>query len=410
MDQPLNTLHIINDLDVGGAEMMLYHFLSEHDPEGRHSNVLSMTTAGPVAKRLGNLQVPVQALGFKRRVPGPQALFRMAHKTRKLIPKILHGWMYHANLAASASAWFLPRRTPVIWSVHHSLVDINHEKPLTRHVIRLGRCLSRRASAIVYCSRVSARQHERLGFASERTMVIPNGIDCRTFQPDKHGRKKLVQKLGVPETGVVIGMLARQHPMKDYPNLIRAFARLSSHSKANVHLLLIGRGVTENNSSIEAAVRAAGVGDKVTLSEERDDLPEVLSGLDILALSSAWGEAFPITVGCAMASGVPAVVTDLGDCSWIVGDTGRIVPPRDNEALATGLQDLIARGKEGRARIGAAARRRVLENFSLATFVKCHRELYGEVLTSHGDHSRQAVRDKPPHLLTNRAMESLDNF
>ncbi|MDH3661299.1 MAG: glycosyltransferase, partial [Alphaproteobacteria bacterium] len=280
---------------------------------------------------------------------------------------------------ASYASWFLPRRTPVIWSIHHSLVDIEHEKPLTQKVIRWSARVSRKASAIVYCSQVSARQHERLGFAPERTLVIPNGIDCDRFKPSEHGRRRLAERLGVPENGVLIGMLARHHPMKDFPNLIRAFADLVRRNVADLHLLLVGRDVTSQNGAVEGAVRETGVGDRVTLSEERNDLPDLLSGLDILAVSSAWGEAFPVIVGSAMASGVPAVVTDLGDCSWIVGDTGRVVPPRNVEALAAGLAALIHEGEGGRARLGAAARQRVLDNFSLKSFVERHRSLYNEV-------------------------------
>ena len=83
-----------------------------------------------------------------------------------------------------------------------------------------------------------------------------------------------------------------------------------------------------------------------------------------------------------MASGVPCVVTDLGDCGWLVGDTGVVVPPRDTEALAAGLEHLVNLGPDGRRALGAAARRRILENFSLASVAQRYEALYQRLVAN----------------------------
>ena len=82
-----------------------------------------------------------------------------------------------------------------------------------------------------------------------------------------------------------------------------------------------------------------------------------------------------------MASGVPCVATDVGDNAWIIGDTGDVVPPRDPDALATALERLIVLGPEGRRRLGAAARARVIENFTLAEVVRQYEALYQRLVT-----------------------------
>jgi glycosyltransferase involved in cell wall biosynthesis len=83
-----------------------------------------------------------------------------------------------------------------------------------------------------------------------------------------------------------------------------------------------------------------------------------------------------------MASGIPAVVTDVGDCSWLVGDTGAIVPPRDTDALVAALKGMLDLGEQGRRGLGLRARQRVIENFSLEQYVERHTALYEKALAA----------------------------
>lgn len=77
-----------------------------------------------------------------------------------------------------------------------------------------------------------------------------------------------------------------------------------------------------------------------------------------------------------MSCGVPCVVTDVGDSAWIVGNTGRVVPPRNPEALANTWKELIDQGAEGREVLGKAARARIIEYFSIDSVVAQYESLY----------------------------------
>jgi glycosyltransferase involved in cell wall biosynthesis len=101
----------------------------------------------------------------------------------------------------------------------------------------------------------------------------------------------------------------------------------------------------------------------------------LFASLDISTLSSR-SEAFPLVVGEAMASGVPCVVTDVGDAAEIVGTTGVVVAPRDLQALAEAWNKLIEAGPEGRARLGELARKRIEERYSLQATVTRYQDLY----------------------------------
>jgi glycosyltransferase involved in cell wall biosynthesis len=100
-----------------------------------------------------------------------------------------------------------------------------------------------------------------------------------------------------------------------------------------------------------------------------------MAATDVM-VSSSWTEAFPNVVGEAMACGVPCVVTDVGDSSWIVGSTGRVVPPRNPEALGAAVRGVLALQPAERKQLGLAARQRVEREFSLGAVAHRYEDLY----------------------------------
>lgn len=391
VERSVKVLHVITGLEVGGAEIMLWRLLSASDRERFPASVLSLMPPGPIAAPIAAMGIGVYGLGMARRLPGPASIGRLLQVSRRLAPDLIQGWMYHGNLAGTFAWWRQRRRPSLVWSIHHSLTGLADEKPLTRRLIVLGARLSRLPQAIVYCSRESARQHEALGFDPARRVILPNGIDTDLFRPDPEAGARLRALVGAPAGTPLIGMAARAHPMKDHANLIRAAARLVQDG-IELRLVLFGRGVDAANPDLAAEVRAAGLGTRVSLMRQRDDLPRLVPGLDLMVSPSAWGEAFPLAIGEAMASGVPCLVTDIGDCAWLVGDAGEVVPPRDTEALAAALRRYLALPQEARRALGERARARVVENFALPAITRRYEDLYAGLAAR-----RDAV---PPVLAT----------
>ena len=97
----------------------------------------------------------------------------------------------------------------------------------------------------------------------------------------------------------------------------------------------------------------------------RSDVSKVHNAFDLEVSSSAWGEGFSNAIAEAMATGVPCVVTDVGDSSAVVGDTGWVCPPGRPDELASAIVAALARPDE-LARRGVLARQRIVEQFSEA--------------------------------------------
>jgi glycosyltransferase involved in cell wall biosynthesis len=321
----MRVLHIISNLTTGGAEMMLYKILHTMNRERFESVVISLMDEGRFGKALKKAGLEVHTLGMKAGKPSVKAVWRLLHLIRSINPDIIQGWMPHGNLAASLSRVFLGKQVPVIWNIRHALYNIQHEKKGTAKVIKVGAMLSKRTAKIIYNSRVSAQQHQAFGYSASQTVIIPNGFDTQQFQPSQTAREKLRKTLQVPEDTFLIGLIARYHPVKDHANFLNAAARLVK-AREDVQFVLAGRDVELSNPLIAELVQRQKLADRVHMLGERQDISDLTAGLDI-ATSSSYTESLPNTVGEAMACGVPCVVTDVGDSAWLVGETGKVVPP-----------------------------------------------------------------------------------
>jgi len=367
--------HIITDLDTGGAEIMLYKLLSSLHDETLNSSVISLMGRGKITDRIEALGVKVETLDLGQgERPSWQTIKKLRQFMRAFNPDIVQGWMYHGNIAATVAVFLFDpmcRKVKLFWNVRQTLYDVNSEKMQTRWLIVLGRWLSFFPHSIIYNSNLSVEQHCNIGFSVKKTKIIPNGFDLQKFKPDQHHHQQLCEELGVAESVLLVGHISRLHPMKDHPTLLRAIDRVvdslsSTGSKQEVLFLLIGHGVTSELSN-NLAIRFLG---------ERSDIPKIMSALDIVVSSSAWGEGFPNVIGEAMASEVPCVVTDVGDSAYIVGKYGRVCPVGDDQCIASSLLQLIE-NKQERKTAGKQARKRIKENYSMDKIKKEYLKEWG---------------------------------
>jgi glycosyltransferase involved in cell wall biosynthesis len=370
---------VITDLGIGGAEIMLVQLVERWQREGHANHVVSLLSRGRLVGRLRAAGADVTELTLRRgSLPG-LAAWQLRHVYRTFRPDVSQGWMYHGNLAAQFGRFLAGDRSPLFWSIHFTLPVAAALPLMTRLVIRAGAFSSSRTAGIIYCSSVSADQHGKLGYAASKRLVISNGIDSDRYLPDAAARARLVERLGLPRDRAVLGLFARFDPMKNHVGLLRALAGLRAEG-FSLHLLLAGSGISPDNATLQAAVETLGLKDNVTMLGEREDVEDWMPGLDIFVLPSSYGEAFPLVLGEAMAAGVPVVATDVGDCGRIVGDAGSLIAVDKPEDLTTAIANLLTIEPLERKRLAAAARQRVIENFSLSAISDRYMSAYNAAL------------------------------
>jgi glycosyltransferase involved in cell wall biosynthesis len=227
------------------------------------------------------------------------------------------------------------------------------------HIVGWSALLSRWPDAIIANSKSGAAFHQSRGFNAHRMVIIENGIDSESFHPDQAVRRKVRQELGIPPDVPVIIHPARVDPMKDHESFLQAMAKMPA-----ITALIVGKGTDQ--LEVPENVIALGL---------RQDMPCLYAAADIVVSSSAFGEGFSNVIAEGMSAGLVPVVTDVGDSRRIVGETGRVVPPRDPCALATAIAEECA-SRPKLVEKGLTARARVVDNFSLTRSVEAFARLY----------------------------------
>jgi glycosyltransferase involved in cell wall biosynthesis len=375
MSRPPSVVHVITGLDTGGAEMMLYRLLGARRPDAGPVEVLSLTTAGPVAEQIRALGVTVRAAGLRKEAPSPLAIGRLGLWLGAARADVVQTWMPHADLLGGVLARVTGAR--VAWGVHRGNYDelaSRTSRAVDAACARLSRFVPAR---IVCCSETTRAVLTASGFAADKLLVIQNGFDLSQFKPDAGASASVRRELGLDEETPLVGMVTRFHVNKDLPTFFAAAARLAG-SRPDARFVLCGSAIDGENAELARMIDDAGVRDRVHLLGRREDVPRVTAALDV-ACSSSYTEAFPLVIGEAMACGVPCAVTDAGDSALMVGDTGRVAPVRDPDALASACAALLALSAAERRALGAAARRRIEARWSLGEVAARYDALHAEL-------------------------------
>jgi glycosyltransferase involved in cell wall biosynthesis len=360
----MRVLFLIRSLETGGAERQLVELVKGLDKSRFAVTVATFYGGGELRPDIEGLDgVRLESLEKRGRWDIPRFLFRLWRLLRETKPQIVHGYLGVANEIALLTARLAGAK--VVWGVRASNMDFSRYDWAARWMFRVGAWLSRFADLIIVNSHAGARHHAAHGYCGSRMVVIPNGIDTDRFLPDREAGRRLRLEWGVQPHETLVGVVARLDPMKDHPTFLRA-ASLLVHETADLRFVCAGGGPEVYRSELRQLSQSLGLGDRVLWVGERSDTPAVFNALDV-AVSSSYGEGFPNVVAEAMACGVPCVVTDVGDSALIVGDVGVVVPPRDPNALAKGLQRCLTNPDS--PGLGRRGRRRIAEEFSLARMV-----------------------------------------
>lgn len=367
-------LHVISNLNVGGAELMLKRLVS--DPlfrgQGLEHHIVSLRdegVLGPVLKAQG---VTVHALNAGHVALMPLAFFRLWRLIGRTKPDVVQTWMVHSDLLGGLAARLAGVRS-VVWGVRTT--DYSVEFRSTRWVRWVCARLSGVVPARIVCAaQASLINSQAAGYNADKLMVIPNGFDVAQLSQSLGAGQAIRHSLGLEPGTWVVGCLGRYNPAKDHANFVAAAGVLAPRFP-QARFLMVGRGLDAGNPELMQRIEATGFPERFVLLGERADPAACLDAMDVFVLSSCT-EGFPNVLGEAMAMGLPCVSTDVGDAALLMGSRQWLVPARDSKALANQLTELLTLPAEDRQRLGAQARQRVVEAFSMTATAEQFMNLY----------------------------------
>ncbi|MFN9577762.1 MAG: glycosyltransferase [Gemmatimonadota bacterium] len=368
----MRVLHVITGLGTGGAEAMLVK-LATATSAAVTQCVVSLLDEGTYGAVLEAAGIPVVALRAGGVRDLPRAVRAVRREVRAFAPDLVHTWMYHANVVGGLAA--LGTGRPVLWNIRANRITRDVERTATVLLARASGPLGWLVASRIVCNSDAAMQaHAGWGYPRGRMLRVDNGFDTARLVPDPAARQALRDQLGVADDVSLVGMLGRYSPIKGHDAFIAAALQVAGHGSAP-HFVLAGPGVDATASPLREAARP--LGGRVHLL--RPTKPEAFFPALDLAVVPSVDEAFPNVLGEALSCGVPAVATDVGDCARVLGDAGRVVPPRDPAALAaaiTAILDLPAAVRQG---LGRSGRARMDREFSRARNAERYVALYREL-------------------------------
>ncbi len=373
----IKIMHIITDLNIGGAEMMLYKLVLGLDREKFLCRVVSLEPPGVLSGRINNLGIQVDSLGVNPRLPNPLALFKAIQMMLKWRPQVVQTWMYHADLLGTLASR-IAGRGKLVWNMRCTNMDFAEYSKKTRWVVKACAVLSRYPHLVLANSRAAIEYHENMGYKFERSMVVPNGFDLDQFKPDPPLRAQVRREFGISKDAPCVGFVARLDPMKDHATFFSA-AEVIWRKRPDAHFILCGEGMVWENPQIQAHLGKSRSLPNVHLLGRREDVNRIMAALDIFVLASAYGESFPNVIGEAMACGVPCVATDVGDSRRIIGETGKVVPPKNPLAMANAVLELLDLPDEEFDKLGILARERIRTLYSLDRIVADYEKMYWDI-------------------------------
>ncbi len=359
---------LTRSLDVGGSERQLVQLALGLHRRGVPVLVVTFYDGGSLEAELVQAGVPRASLSKRGRWDVIGFLVRLALALKRARPAVAYGFLATANTLLALLEPLIPG-TLIVWGVRASAVDLSRYDVAARFSYWLERTLSGLPDLVIANSEAGRRHVLTVGFPRRKVVVVPNGIDTDRFRREEDGRRRVRAEWGLRGDEPLVGLVARLDPMKDHAGFLQA-ARLVADEVPGARFVCVGDGPTSSRRALQDAAEALNLEPRVIWSGQRQDMPAVLSALDVACSSSSFGEGFSNSLAEALSCGVPCVGTDVGDTAILLGEIGRLVPPRDPAALAAAILDLLRLPAGDRSELQGRARARIAESYSADALVE----------------------------------------
>lgn len=371
----MKILQVAYKSTISGGEKVLFDLATSLKKRGHEVSVIC-PDPGQLPDELKKSGIRSTIISFHKTYDIRSA-WRLARFIKSEKIDILHSHSMLTNIISRVAGKLA--NVPVSVSTEHLTMELGRggrsaetiEHLKARYYRMLDNYTSRYNQQVIAVSNAVRDDLIEQGIPAARITVIQNGINIPDIDPAAGDRIRL--ELGIKPEETVVGAVGRLAPQKDYPTLFRAFKKVGKICPEAI-LLIAGDGYLREN--LEKLTDDLGIRERVKFLGYRSNILEVISSFDIYTLTSLW-EGLPLAVLEAMAMGKPVVATKVPGTEEAVneGETGFLVPLKDDQALSQRIIDLVQ--NRGIIKImGGAGKKRWKDCFSLTRVIDDHEELY----------------------------------
>jgi len=384
MTDKVRVLHAITRMILGGAQFNTLYTCQMLDPARYSVDLVSGPDLGPEGDLLATAikeGVATTVLPSLKREIHPWNDLMAYRQVHRFLGKgrydVVHTHTSKAGILVRKAA--MNRRVPaIIHTAHGWQWTSSRSGPMNRFIIDCERWAARYSDRIIVVAESDLEKGLSAGVGNpDQYRVIESAIPLQAFDPRIVDGMKVRRELGIPESALVLGTVGRFAYQKA-PELMMEAAGRVLREEATAHFVYVGDGPLMKE--VIDRIGDLAQNPRLHLLGLRRDIPEVVAALDVFVLSSRY-EGLPRVVVEAMALGKPVVTTPADGVTEVIreGETGRVVPHGDAEAIAGASLDLL-RDRAKRVTMGKECRNRVVTRFDLRRMVDQIAELYEEVL------------------------------
>lgn len=360
----MNVVHILDNLDRGGAQTMLRSLIAGLSARGYRQHIICLngTFNAQVVASMQQAGASVDIIG-RPRLYALIGFWHIVRELRRRKPDLVHTELPWGDLIGRTAARIAGIR-PIVSTVTARYED----KP--RIQLMLDRITAPWADRVAFQSaEIVEFSIANEGVRREQVHCIPNGVEPDTI--DRTAVATDLRRRHGGGAGTIVGMVARLHRQKAHADLLNAFAKVAS---GDVCLWLIGDGPERDR--LMTLVRQLGIEERVFFAGDQDNPRDWIAAIDIF-VHPTYFEGLPLAVLEAMAMAKPIIATRVdGLCSLLdSGVHGWLVPPGDTNALAEAIRYAMDHSEHA-ASVARAGAKRVLEKFSAERVVKNYHELF----------------------------------
>jgi glycosyltransferase involved in cell wall biosynthesis len=368
-------LHVIDSLDLGGAQTLLLDLVRHYDRSRLEIHVACMHGRGVFLEAFEAEGVPVHSLSPSKWPP--LYLVRFPKLLATIDPDILHFHLFGSNLIAKPLAALLSWRALIC---HDHCNDAGRSNPALLFADTLSNRLSSRVIAVSETIRSFLLERECLD--PDRVITLGNSVDISLFKeatPEERDQARAL--FGIPLDAFVIGGVGRLVPQKNF-DLFLEVAALVAASRPEALFVIAGTGPRE--ADLKAKAVRLGLSDRVRFLGHVENRAGLYHALDVLVMASDF-EGTPMVLLEAMASGLPIIASAVDGIAEVCsdGEDALLVSPGRVHEFASALGSLIADPGLGQ-RLGRNARQSVLEGYDIRGLARRVEQVYDAVLAEHG--------------------------
>ncbi|MDC1047573.1 glycosyltransferase [Alphaproteobacteria bacterium] len=324
--------HIITGLDGGGAEKTLLKLCKESNSLNIKHCVISLQINGVLLEEFKKNNIKVYNFNFKKNLLDIYQLIKIISLIKKCRPSFIMTWLYHADFIGLIIKFFYNKSFKLIWNVRCSEIKFNYYSIISKYIFKFLIRFSHIPDAISFNSFNGKNFHFSKGYKNKNIHVISNFLDTNYWKHNERDRKEIRHKLNISSSTFLVGNIGRYDPQKDHNTFINSAIKLIE-DKTDIKFLIIGKDTNQIN--IKKEIR-----DYFIILDYKNNIKKYYSALDLLVLSSSYGEGFSNVILESMSMSVPCIASNVGDNKRIVSNDDYIFDKGDVSDLSKKIYNL----------------------------------------------------------------------